>query len=89
MAGKRIGARHKETIFASNIQADVVALDDSRHKIVDLPYPLMLKQETAATVRSYVEKGGTLVGGGLKALHQVQAAWRQLSLVRESDMPEP
>ena len=35
------------------------------YKIIYLPYPVMLKQETAAKLRKFVEQGGTLVSEGL------------------------
>lgn len=57
-----------QAFFDSNIQADFVALDDiSQYKIVYLPYPLMLKLETVSKLRSFVEKGGTLISEGLPA----------------------
>jgi len=57
-----------QAFFDSNIQPDFVSIDDiGEYKIVYLPYPLMLKNETAAKLRSYVEQGGTLVSEGLPA----------------------
>ena len=57
-----------QAFFDSGIQPDFVALDDlSLYKIVYLPYPVMLKEETAAKLRKYVEQGGTLVSEGLPA----------------------
>lgn len=57
-----------QALFDSNIQADFVALDDiGQYKLIYLPYPVMLKQETAAKLRHYVENGGTLVSEGLPA----------------------
>jgi beta-galactosidase len=57
-----------QAFFDSGIQPDFVAVDDlSLYKIVYLPYPVMLKQETAAKLRKYVEQGGTLVSEGLPA----------------------
>ena len=57
-----------QAFFDSNIQADFVSLDDlAQYKIVYLPYPVMLKQETVAKLRSYVEQGGTLISEGLPA----------------------
>ena len=54
--------------FDSNIQADFVSLDDlAPYKIVYLPYPVMLKKETVAKLRDYVEGGGTLISEGLPA----------------------
>ncbi len=57
-----------QAFFDSSIQPDFVALDDlSLYKIVYLPYPVMLKEETVAKLRKYVEQGGTLVSEGLPA----------------------
>jgi beta-galactosidase len=55
-----------QAFFDSNIQADFVGLDDiAEYKLIYLPYPVMLKSETAAKLRKYVEQGGTLVSEGL------------------------
>ncbi|MBS1857575.1 MAG: beta-galactosidase [Acidobacteria bacterium] len=55
-----------QAFFDSNIQADFVSLEDiGRYKAVYLPYPVMLKQETASRLRAYVEQGGTLISEGL------------------------
>jgi beta-galactosidase len=57
-----------QAFFDSNIQPDFVALDNIReYKMIYLPYPVMLKQETVAKLRAYVEQGGTLVSEGLPA----------------------
>jgi beta-galactosidase len=57
-----------QAFFDSGIQPDFVAIDDLHlYKIVYLPYPVMLKQETVAKLRQYVEQGGTLVSEGLPA----------------------
>jgi beta-galactosidase len=57
-----------QAFFDSNIQADFVAIDDiAEYKIVYLPYPVMLKQETVAKLRTYVEQGGTLISEGMPA----------------------
>ena len=57
-----------QAFFDSNIQADFVSIDDlAEYKIVYLPYPLMLKKETVAKLRAYVERGGTLISEGLPA----------------------
>jgi len=57
-----------QAFFDSNIQPDFVALDNiGEYKIIYLPYPVMLKQETVAKLRAYVERGGTLVSEGLPA----------------------
>ncbi len=55
-----------QAFFDSNIQADFVAVDDmAEYKLLYLPYPVMLTNETAAKVRRYVEQGGTLICEGL------------------------
>lgn len=57
-----------QAFFDSNIQVDFVAVDDiSQYKIVYLPYPVMLKKDTVAKLRNYVEQGGVLVSEGLPA----------------------
>ena len=57
-----------QAFFDSNIQADFVALDNiDEYKIIYLPYPVMLSNETAAKLRKFVEQGGTLVSEGLPA----------------------
>src|ERR1700688_3631419 len=55
-----------QAFFDSNIQADFVSLDHIReYKIFYLPYPVMLKSDTAGKLRKYVEQGGTLISEGL------------------------
>jgi beta-galactosidase len=55
-----------QAFFGSNIQPDFVSLDDiGEYKLIYLPYPVMLKSETAAKLREYVEQGGTLISEGL------------------------
>lgn len=55
-----------QAFFDSNIQPDFVSLDDiGEYKLIYLPYPVMLKSETVAKLRKYVEQGGTLVSEGL------------------------
>jgi beta-galactosidase len=55
-----------QAFFHSNIQPDFVALDNiGEYKLLYLPYPVMLKQETAAKLRNFVEQGGTLISEGL------------------------
>jgi beta-galactosidase len=55
-----------QAFFDSNIQADFVALDNiGEYQIIYLPYPVMLKQDTATKLRHFVEQGGTLVSEGL------------------------
>ena len=57
-----------QAFFDSNIQADFVSLDDiGKYKAIYLPYPVMLKQETADKLRHYVEQGGALISEGLPA----------------------
>ncbi len=57
-----------QAFFDSNIQADFVSIDNiGEYKIVYLPYPVMLKKETVAKLRAFVEQGGTLVSEGLPA----------------------
>lgn len=57
-----------QAFFDSNIQPDFVAADDiAQYKIVYLPYPVMLKKETVARLKAYVEAGGTLISEGLPA----------------------
>ena len=52
--------------FDSNIQADYVHIDHiDEYPVVYLPYPVMLKQETAGKLIEYVEKGGRLICEGL------------------------
>ncbi len=54
--------------FDSNIQADYVLIDHiAEYPLVYLPFPLMLKQETADKLISYVENGGKLICEGLPA----------------------
>ena len=55
-----------QAFFDSNIQPDFVALNNiSEYKIIYLPYPVMLTNETVTKLRNYVEQGGTLVSEGL------------------------
>ena len=57
-----------QAFFDSNIQPDFVALDNiGEYKIVYLPYPVMLTNETVTKLRNYVQQGGTLVSEGLPA----------------------
>jgi beta-galactosidase len=54
-------------LFAHNVPLDFVHsghLDETRlrsYKLLYLPYPLMLEQRAAATLRAFVRQGGTLV----------------------------
>lgn len=55
-----------QAFFDSNIQADFVALQDiEKYRLIYLPYPVMLKQETVDRLRVYVQNGGTLISEGL------------------------
>jgi beta-galactosidase len=62
-----------QAFFDSNIQADFVPLTGAGegsladYKLAYLPYPVMLKQESAAKLRAWVEQGGTLISEGLPA----------------------
>ena len=52
--------------FDSNIQPDFVHIDNiNEYPVVYLPYPVMLKQETATKLIEYVQKGGRLICEGL------------------------
>ncbi len=51
--------------FDSNIQSDFVHIDHIReYPVVYLPYPVMLKEETARKLTEYVANGGMLVCEG-------------------------
>lgn len=51
--------------FANNIQADWARLEDiADYDLVYLPFPVMLEEATARTLRSWVEAGGTLIAEG-------------------------
>ncbi len=55
-----------QAFFDSNIQPDFVHIDNiNEYPVVYLPYPVMLKQETAQKLIAYVEKGGRLICEGL------------------------
>ena len=57
-----------QAFFDQNIQADFVAFDNiDEYKIIYLPYPVMLKRETADRLKEYVQDGGTLISEGLPA----------------------
>jgi beta-galactosidase len=52
--------------FDSNIQPDFVHVEHiNEYPVVYLPYPVMLKQETARKLIAYVRKGGRLICEGL------------------------
>jgi len=45
-----------------------VHIDDiARYPVAYVPYPVMLKQESARKLREYVERGGVLISEGLPA----------------------
>lgn len=55
-----------QAFFDSNIQPDFVSIDDlDEYKIIYMPYPVMLKNETAGKLRQFVEQGGILISEGL------------------------
>jgi beta-galactosidase len=57
-----------QAFFDSNIQPDFVSIDDiGSYRLIYLAYPVMLKSESVAKLRRYVEEGGTLVSEGLPA----------------------
>ncbi len=57
-----------QAFFDSNFQPDLVSIDNiGEYKIIYLPYPVMLKNETAVKLRAFVEQGGTLISEGLPA----------------------
>ena len=57
-----------QAFFDNNIQADFVHIDHVReYQLVYVPYPVMLKEETARKLMEYVESGGILVSEGLPA----------------------
>jgi len=57
-----------QAFFDNNIQADFVHIDHVReYQLVYVPYPVMLKEETARKLVEYVESGGILVSEGLPA----------------------
>ncbi len=52
--------------FDNNIQADFVHIDDIRqYPAIYVPYPVMLKSESAKKLIEYVREGGTLISEGL------------------------
>ncbi len=54
--------------FANNIQADWVHVDHiSEYDFLYLPFPVMLMEKTANTLREWVANGGTLVSEGCPA----------------------
>jgi len=54
-----------QAFFDSNIQADFVSIDDIKaYPVVYLPFPLMLKEETAHKLIDYVQSGGYLISEG-------------------------
>jgi beta-galactosidase len=54
--------------FDNNIQPDFVHIDDIKeYPIAYLPYPVMLKSESAKKLADYVQGGGILISEGLPA----------------------
>jgi beta-galactosidase len=57
-----------QAFFDSNIQPDFVRLEDvDEYKLIYLAYPVMLKKETVEKLKSYVQRGGTLISEGVPA----------------------
>lgn len=57
-----------QAFFDSNIQPDFVSLNHiGEYRLIYLPYPVMLKKESVAVLRKFVEQGGTLISEGLPA----------------------
>jgi beta-galactosidase len=55
-----------QAFFDSNIQADYVNIDHiAEYPVLYLPYPVMLKQQTADKLIEYVKNGGKLICEGL------------------------
>jgi beta-galactosidase len=72
--------QHKTTMFSdcyegayrgfydNNVQADFVHIDDiEAYDFLYLPYPVMLKGETASKIKTWVKNGGTLISEGCPA----------------------
>ncbi|CAA9296320.1 MAG: GH42 [uncultured Chloroflexi bacterium] len=54
--------------FENNVQADWVHIRDlDAYRVLYLPYPVSLAQTTATRLRSWVERGGTLISEGCPA----------------------
>jgi len=57
-----------QACFDQNILADFVALENiGEYKLIYLPFPVMLKRETADRLKQYVQQSGTLICEGLPA----------------------
>src|ERR1700744_3866908 len=57
-----------QAFFDNNIQPDFVAAPDiGNYKLIYVAYPVMLRSETAALLKQYVQNGGALVCEGLPA----------------------
>ena len=75
-----------QAFFDSNIQADFVSLDDlAQYKMIYLAYPVMLKKDSVAKLRAYVEQGGTLISEGLPAYETEKNAVNIRNLGLEND----
>ena len=54
-----------QAFFDSNIQADIVGVDDiGNYSMIYVPFPEMLKKSTADKLRDYVANGGKLISEG-------------------------
>jgi beta-galactosidase len=57
-----------QAFFDNNIQADFVHIDNiQEYPVIYLPYPVMLKSESAKKLIEYVRNGGALISEGLPA----------------------
>ena len=54
--------------FDNNIQADFVHIDDiDDWRFLYLPFPVMMREDTAARIKAWVSSGGTLISEGCPA----------------------
>ncbi|MFH5183570.1 beta-galactosidase trimerization domain-containing protein [Paenibacillus sp. TAB 01] len=54
-----------QAFFDQNVQADWVHIDDiEQYRVIYLPYPIMLTPGQAESLRSWVDRGGTLISEG-------------------------
>ena len=67
---KTIGGVYQAFLF-NNIQPDFVAIDDlgSEHEVLYLPYPVMLSENSARAIKTWVAQGGRLISEGCPAYH--------------------